>query len=269
MGAGLGQRLTEGGCRVLTSLAGRGDDSRRRAAEAGMADASDEALASADMVLSVVPPSQALAFAERLAPALSSAIRKPVYVDCNAVSPQTVQDIAALIEPTGAPFVDAGIVGPPPKPGYSPAIYASGPHATQFAALASRGLDIRVLSGPIGRASALKMSYSAMNKGLYAIGVSAILGAIEAGVEEAFLAEIASSQPHVLAYLVARTPGVFSKTYRWGAEMQEVGRFLGGPAEQIYDGAAQLYEHLAADHAGSKTAEAAVLAFLRRRGDIG
>ena len=129
MGSGVGARLTEQGCRVLTSLAGRGAASRDRAEAAGMADAADAELAAADMILSIVPPGDALALAERLAPAMAAAAGRPLYVDCNAVSPQTVRKIAAVVEAAGAPFADAGIIGMAPKPGYTPVIYASGPEA--------------------------------------------------------------------------------------------------------------------------------------------
>ncbi len=68
MGAGIGKRLTERGARVLTSLKGRGGGSAARARDAGMTDIADdnELVADADFILSVVPPGQALALAERL-----------------------------------------------------------------------------------------------------------------------------------------------------------------------------------------------------------
>ena len=264
MGSGVGARLTERGCQVLTSLAGRSAASRARAEAAGMADASDAGIAGADMILSILPPGDALGLAERLAPALAAASRKPLYVDCNAVSPETVRTIAAVVEAAGAPFVDAGIVGGPPKPGYTPAIYASGPDAAAFARLGAHGLDIRVMDGPAGQASALKMCYAGLTKGLHAVGVAVIRGAIEAGIEEPFFAELAASQPMLLDYFVRRTPGVFAKTYRWVAEMQEIGDFLGGPGEVIYDGATALFDGMARDHAGPRTAEAELLAFLNR-----
>jgi hypothetical protein len=44
--------------------------------------------------------------------------------------------------------------------------------------------------------------------------------------------------------------------------MQEIGDFLGGEGEAIYDGAAALYDRMAKDHAGSKTEEAQLRAFL-------
>lgn len=264
MGAAMGARLAAQGCRVLTSLAGRSAASRARAEAAGMTDASDVELAAADMILSIVPPGDALAMAERLAPAIRVAASRPLYVDCNAVSRETVRAIGAMIEAAGAPFVDAGIIGGPPGPGYTPAIYASGPEASRFAALNDRGLDIRVMEGPVGQASALKMCYAGLTKGLHAVGVAVIRGAMEAGVEDAFLAELAASQPMLLDYFTRRMPGIFVKTYRWVAEMQEIGDFLGGPGGAIYDGAAALFDGVAADHAGSKTGEADLLAFLSR-----
>ena len=95
-----------------------------------------ELLDGADFFLSILPPDQAEALASRLAPALQSLAMKPVYVDCNAISPQTAERVAAIVEPTGAVFVDGGIIGGPPREGYSPAIYASGPQAERTAAIA-------------------------------------------------------------------------------------------------------------------------------------
>jgi 3-hydroxyisobutyrate dehydrogenase-like beta-hydroxyacid dehydrogenase len=263
MGAAVGTRLAEKGCRVLTSLAGRSAASRARAEAAGMADASDVEIAAADTILSIVPPGDALAMAERLGPAIRVAASKPLYVDCNAVSPETVTAIGRVVEAAGARFVDAGIIGGPPASGYTPVIYASGPEAPRFAALNDRGLDIRVMQGPVGQASALKMCYAGLTKGLHAVGVAVIRGAIEAGIEDAFFAELASSQPMLLDYFRRRTPGIFVKTYRWVAEMQEIGDFLDGPGGAICDGAAALFDGMAADHAGAKTEEAELLAFLR------
>ena len=119
-------------------------------------------------------------------------------------------------------------------------------------------------SGPVGQASAMKMCYAGLTKGLHAVGVSVIRGAIAAGVDATFIAELAQSQPELLAYFTGRTPGIFPKAYRWVAEMQEIGDFLGGEGEAIYDGAAALYERMARDHEGSKVEEAELLAFLKR-----
>ena len=111
MGAAVGKRLADRGLRVLTSLAGRSESTATRAREAGMVAASDEEIACADFILSILPPGDALSLAHRFAPALTTSNAKPVYVDCNAINPTTVERVAATIAPTGCRFVDCGIIG--------------------------------------------------------------------------------------------------------------------------------------------------------------
>ena len=135
-----------------------------------------EEIAAADFVLSILPPGDALALAQRFAPVLAATNAKPVYVDCNAINPATVVKVAGAIAPTGCAFVDAGIIGPPPKgDDAGPRLYASGTEAARFASLRQYGLDLRVLEGPLSAASALKMSYAGINKGTQARRLAVIL----------------------------------------------------------------------------------------------
>ena len=67
MGSAVARRLSENGARVLTSLKGRSEATLKRAADAGMVSAEDAAIADADIILSIVPPGEAVALAERLA----------------------------------------------------------------------------------------------------------------------------------------------------------------------------------------------------------
>src|SRR6266576_1178410 len=155
MGAAVGKRLVDHGLKVLTSLTGRSAETSERAKATGMVAASDEEIAATDFILSILPPGDAVALAQRFAGALTASNSKPVYVDCNAVSPPTVERIAAAIAPTGSAFVDAGIIGQPPAAGDAgPRFYASGREAHRFAQLKEFGLDVRVLDGPLSAASA-------------------------------------------------------------------------------------------------------------------
>src|SRR5258705_9759025 len=131
MGAGVGRRLHETGAAVRTLLSGRSSQSAERARAAGMESAANEhtLLAGSDFFLSILPPGEAEALARHLAPALKALDRKPVYVDCNAVSPQTAIGIGEIIAPTGADFVDGGIIGGAPPPGLRPPVYPPRPPA--------------------------------------------------------------------------------------------------------------------------------------------
>jgi len=255
MGAAVGGRLTENKVNVLTSLAGRSQASAARAKAAGMTAVADAQLTESDFLLSIVPPGDALALAQRLAPVLGAANKKPVYVDCNALSPQTVERVAAVIAATGCPFVGAGIIGPPPKPGTTNTkIYASGPHAADLARLNDYGLIVRVLTGPLTAASALKMSYAGITKGFTALGAAMMLAATRGSSVEALKAELAESQPALLGFLTRQTPAMYSKAYRWVAEMEEISDFVGKdyPEHAMLDASARLYERIAADFDGEK-----------------
>lgn len=256
MGAGIGRRLVENKATVLTSLAERSAASATRAREAGMTAADDRALAEADFLLSIVPPGDALALARRLAPTLTAANSKPVYVDCNAVNPQTLLKIAEVIAATGCPFVGAAIIGPPPKPGSTNTkIYAAGPAAGAFGKLRDHGLDIRVMDGALTSASALKMSYAGITKGFTALGAAMMLAATRGGSAEALRAELADSQPALLGYLARQVPAMYQKAYRWVAELDEIAGFVGNDYEEseMLAAAARLYERVAADVDGDKT----------------
>jgi len=267
MGAAVGKRLTENGLQVLTLLEGRTEASRARARDAGMEDASAEQIAGVDVILSIVPPGDALGLAQRLAPALERGNRKPAFVDCNAVNPKTVAGIESVVTATACPFVDAGIVGGPPKPGSpGPAFYASGAEAPRFAVLKDYGLDVRVLDGGVGAASAMKMSYAGITKGFTALGTVMMLAATRAGTADVLHRELAQSQPQLLAWLTRQVPNMYSKAYRWVAEMDEIAGFVSedDAGHQIFAGASDLYERIAADEASAKQETGALTSFLQQ-----
>jgi L-threonate 2-dehydrogenase len=267
MGAGVGKRLTGHGVGVLTTLAGRSEATVARARDAGMVAASEEEIAAADFILSILPPGEALALAQHLAPILTASNAKPVYVDCNAINPATVERVAKAIVPTGCPFVDAGIIGAPPKgDDAGPRLYASGAAASRFATLRQYGLDVRVLDGPPSAASALKMSYAGINKGTQAIAAAMMLAAMRAGSAAALFDELSFSQKEMLAQLKRQLPVMPEKAYRWIAEMQEIAGFVGDDpaARELYEGAAHFYERIAEDFSADKKAVAALTEFLDR-----
>jgi L-threonate 2-dehydrogenase len=265
MGAAVGKRLVDNGLKVLTSLKGRSQETQARAKQAGIASASDEEIAASDFILSILPPGDALSLARHFAPVLKASNAKPVYVDCNAINPVTVDKVAAAIAPTDCPFVDAGIIGSPPKPGDAgPRFYASGPAAQRFATLRDYGLDIRVLDGALSAASALKMSYAGITKGTQAIGAAMMLAATRAGSSDALFAELSSSQKEMFAWFKRGLAQMPPKAYRWVAEMHEIAGFVAEDpaAHELYEGAAHFYESIAEDFEGDKEAVTALTKFI-------
>src|SRR5580698_609502 len=269
MGSAVAARLVENGIEVRTALGGRSESTLARAKAAGMVGVSDEEIAATDIVLSILPPGGALGLAERLAPALRAATKKPIYVDCNALDPATVLRIARVVEETGATFVDGGIIGgPPEQDSKNTRIYLSGPAAAKVTILEQYGLNMPVQPGPIGAASAMKMSYAGITKGFTALGAAMMLAATRAGTADDLRAELSSSQPALFAWLTRQVPNMYSKAYRWVAEMEEIAQFVGEDpaARKFYEGAARLYERLAADFEGEHKEVGALDAFCKPKG---
>jgi 3-hydroxyisobutyrate dehydrogenase-like beta-hydroxyacid dehydrogenase len=246
MGHAVAAVLKDRGLRVVTCLAGRSARTRALAAAAGVEDlADDEALVrAADALLSIVVPAQAEELAWRIAAALQRTGTDLLYVDCNAIAPESAREVGRVVERAGARFVDAGIIGPPPRRGADGTrFYASGAAAADFAQLRDHGLDVRVIGERAGDASAVKMCYAALTKGTTAIMTELLVAAERLGVSKPLRAEFEESQPEMLGRMWRAVPAMVPKAHRWVGEMEEIARTFAaaGLTPLTFEGAAALY----------------------------
>ncbi|MFF3409035.1 DUF1932 domain-containing protein [Streptomyces sp. NPDC002742] len=120
------------------------------------------------------------------------------------------------------------MIGSPPSDSKSPRLYLAGPTEALSAVVqlfAGSVAQTRPLSGGIGKASALKLSYSSYQKASRALAAVAYALASDHGVE-AELLDIA--QGHTTNYLAETTyfPKVAARSWRWGPEMREAAHAL-------------------------------------------
>jgi 3-hydroxyisobutyrate dehydrogenase-like beta-hydroxyacid dehydrogenase len=229
MGCAIARSFAGSPFRVLTNLAGRSTRSAERAREAGIEAVEDDAalVAQSRFLLSVVPPAEAVAVAERFAPAIAASASKPVYIDCNAIAPETARHIADVLAPSGADVLDGVLFGGPTslKPGLI--IHVSGTGAERARELAGPQLTVHTIDGPVGAASALKLCFAGINKGYIALGAAMMRAAIAAGCEENLVAQLRVSHQPVLDYMARAVPPMLPKAHRWDGEMHEIAAFLG------------------------------------------
>ncbi|MCP3991420.1 MAG: NAD(P)-dependent oxidoreductase [Actinomycetia bacterium] len=227
---------------VLWVAEGRSRESTRRAADAGLRDAGSLAglCGEANVIVSVCPPEAA----NQLASDVADTGFDGLYVDANAVSPQTARQIGTRF----ARFVDGGIVGPPPtKPGLT-RLYLAGHEGPEVAALFdTTPVETRIVGSEAGAASAVKMCFASWTKGSSAL-LLAIRALAEAeGVSEALLGEWATSLPEIGARSdgVAATTG--PKAWRFEGEMLEIAATFtaAGLPGEFHQGAADIYHRLA------------------------
>jgi len=200
---------------------------RARAAGVASADSLREAVRNTDLVISAVTATSAWDVAHD-----ATAFLRPgqVFLDINSVSPETKRGNARAVEASGADYVEAAVMAPVPPQRLTVPMLLGGLRSRAVAAvLQSFGMHATAVSDEIGTASAIKMCRSIMIKGLEALTVECLFAARRFGAEQAVLASLDNSFPHMgwgahlPDYLVSR---VAEHGWRRAAEMREVARTL-------------------------------------------
>jgi len=247
MGSGVGGALVRNGLRVITSLKGRSEASSTRAGEQGIVDVGslDAVVASSDLMLSILVPSEALGFAASAAESIVRTNRHVAFADCNAVSPATGVKIGKIITAAGGMFIDAGIIGGSPRTGAIPRFYASGEHAGILAELDGKGISVPVMRGAVGRASGLKMLYAALTKGTAALHASTLMAAKSLGLFDDLIHELEQSQSGTLTAM-GRVNSISAQAFRWIGEMEEIASTFedAGVTPNIHAGAAETFQKI-------------------------
>ena len=259
MGQAVAMQIESRGFTVCTALDERSDRSRALARDAGLTDLGSVArlVAECDVVLSVMNPGAAVDFAREAAQALRSGGRNTLIVDCNAIAPDTVHEIAGIVEHAGGRFLDGGIIGPPPRGKAKANLYVSGPGAADLEQLGGPQLIVRVVSERIADASAVKMCYAALNKGTQALWLEVLMAAQRLGVDELLEQQLRQSRGDLLDWAHSQYPKMPPKAYRWVPEMLEISKTLGsaGITPKVFEGAAEIYRFVAGTALGKETPE--------------
>ena len=181
---------------------------------------------SSDILFSAVTADRAMEAAEQTVPFLE---QRHIYVDINSVSPQRKQSIGRAITPTGARFVEAAVMSPVPSHGHRVPMLLGGPDASTLVDLmAPYQMNLEVISERIGAASATKMCRSVIVKGLEALILECVLGAVPYGADERVFATLDETFPGMnwkamAGYLVGR---VVEHGERRSRELDEVAATL-------------------------------------------
>ncbi|KPM50571.1 hypothetical protein ACG83_39130 [Frankia sp. R43] len=255
MGAQLGKILRAGGHEVKYCRAERSPRTIQRAQEADLRPVNDleDLCEGTEILLSLCPPEAALDVAQNVVTAGFTGL----YVDANAVNPERMGVISSLVTKAGGSIVDGCLIGPvPTRPGTTRLYLAGATHLTDEISVlfASSGLDVVVLDGGVGAASALKIAHSSFAKASRVLAALAHALAAEYGVQQALTGEArrrsrpALAEPDFFATVAARA-------WRWAPELAQAGeayRTVGLP-DTMLRGAEELLrtwgEHKDIEHA--------------------
>jgi 3-hydroxyisobutyrate dehydrogenase-like beta-hydroxyacid dehydrogenase len=259
MGQAVAIQIKAKGLNVYTALEHRSERTKGLAREAGLTDAGTLAqlVAQCDVILSIMDPGSAVTFAGEVSAAIRAADRHTLIVDCNAIAPDTVREIAGLVQQAGGRFLDGGIIGPPPRGKAKTNLYVSGPGAADLEQLAGPQLIVHPIGEGIADASALKMCYGALNKGTQALWLEVLIAAERLGVAGLLDEQLQQSQGDRYKWALGQFPILPPKAYRWVPEMLEISKTLAGAGvtPQMFQGAADVYRFVAATPLGKETPE--------------
>ena len=191
-----------------------------------------------DYILSIVPPRDAIATAQRIVNASSNSSFKrrsnPLYfLDLNAISPKSsraINDLFAKSSPD-IRFIDGGIIGGPPKQQQdgtwtTPSIPVSGPHHLSKAQPSgdklAEVLNTKQINDTIGAATGLKMCFASLSKGFTALAIQSFTTAYNLGVIPELRAHMEEYNPSGLKTAEKSLPAMCPKAYRWVHEMREI-----------------------------------------------
>ena len=248
MGHAVGRSLREGGLEVISYLEGRSERTRGLAESAGIVDVPslEDLVEGADLILSIMVPSEATALARDVGQAIRTVGSDIYYADCNAISPQTTMDIEEIIAGDGGRFIDASIIGGPPKGGYRPRFYVSGENAGVMSELDGMGIIVKQMGDEVGRASGIKMCYAGLTKGTSALHVAVLSLAESLGLSEELAAELSSSQSAAFDAMQSGISRLPARAGRWIGEMEEIAATYDGQGlpPGFHQGAASIYRLL-------------------------
>ncbi|MYK31457.1 MAG: NAD(P)-dependent oxidoreductase [Boseongicola sp. SB0670_bin_30] len=185
-----------------------------------------EAISTCDVVFSMVTADQSLDAAEAAA---SSGIESRLFLDCNSSAPQTKQASCDAIEAAGGRYMDVAVMTPVHPALHRTSVLTSGAHADEAARTMKRlDMNVSVVEGPVGRASAIKLVRSIAVKGIEALSAEMLVAGRKLGVTDEVLSSLDATHPGFRwaergAYALDR---MMIHGERRGAEMEEAAKMV-------------------------------------------
>ena len=227
MGFHWAKLLKAHGLEVLTYDKDRAEVSRKRGENAGVKSVASmsDLVSEAELIVSIVVPSAAIDVAKKVAEAVKTARRKDlIFLDANAISPMTAEEIGKNLEPAGVNFIDGCIIGSAARMGKGTIVYVSGPEANRMQALEKFNIPVKVLGASTNQASAFKVVYAGLTKGLQGLFCELLMGAGRFGLLGEIRAQYDESFPGLLEKVSSSIVGLNIHAARRAEEMDELTR---------------------------------------------
>ena len=185
-----------------------------------------ELIRDADLIFSTVTADQALAVAKKVSTHLK---KGAFFFDLNSCAPSSKQEACENIQIADGRYVDVAVMAPVSAKKHLVPLMISGDKAFQARSILEKlPMDVKIIEGPVGRASSIKMVRSIMVKGLEALTAECALAAVEADVLDEVFNSLSAEHPHfdIIKHSIYNFERSISHGKRRAEELKEVSKML-------------------------------------------
>ena len=186
----------------------------------------EELIRDTDLIFSTVTADQAFKVARESCQFLKDGA---YFFDLNSCAPSSKQNSCKSIEANGGCYVDVAVMAPVYAKKHLVPLLISGDKASKAHVILEKlPMDIKIIEGPVGRASSIKMVRSILVKGLEALTAECALAAIEADVLDEVFNSLSAEHPHfdIIKHSIYNFERSLSHGKRRSEELKEVSKML-------------------------------------------
>ena len=152
-----------------------------------------EMLRQSDVIFSLVTADQSLAAASS---ASMADMNGKLFFDSNSSAPQSKEAARYVVEGAGGRYVDVAVIEPVHPKLHRVPVLICGPHVGEAkATMDALGMNVEVVDGPVGRASAIKLTRSIIVKGIEALTAEMLVVARTLDVSDAVMKSLDAAYP--------------------------------------------------------------------------
>ena len=185
-----------------------------------------ELIRDTDLIFSTVTADQALAVAKKVSMHLK---KGAFFFDLNSCAPSSKQEACEKIQIFEGRYVDVAVMAPVYAKKHLVPLIISGDKAFQARAILEKlPMDVKIIEGPVGKASSIKMVRSILVKGLEALTAECALAAVEADVLDEVFNSLSAEHPHfdIIKHSIYNFERSLSHGKRRAEELKEVSKML-------------------------------------------
>lgn len=228
MGTQIAKELIINHFKIITAGEGRSTKTLQNTKDAGIEDVGSlqKAVEQADVIISLTSPEGSLKLAEQVILCLKNTENRPLYIDLNSNTPASASIIEELLLSVNIRFVNGAVMGASKDIPDHATIVVSGTHRALFMDLFSAVFTIKDAGKKTEAASAYKLLFSMVNKGMNALFFETMTAAAHFGILDELNESLQAFLPGTYEDLIKTTPTYPQHLFRRIDEMKGLTEML-------------------------------------------